>query len=696
MRYTLAFCIGLFLGSWGCSSSSEDQAPEVVIPPSAEPSKGPNVVPKPAVATQPAAPVSACDPDRIIDLNRAAMPTNDGGYIIATEHGIRNEFVGECGGNGNEQVFKFTAASPGLWIFSIDSDDLYLDTILYARSTCDDAETEIACNDDIVPNEIIQSELTVRLDKSATIYIFADSYAGESGTFNLRVRTVPVRSDGETCDVTGQANACSDSSFCRVDQDNPGANGICSPNEAARVTNLRAYRNGDILQIGIEGVDEGGDVTRANLQLYGSPQRRCVGVDDEGQAQQTQTACNDNRGCATGQTCQLVDVVLQLNSQGADTYILQPINPVFGQTSFIFKWANEILDDFSQATRVRARFEDSQGNEGEWSEVTAIENIPTAGANGCDEDRILNTCGAGQACLDPQSTGVFSCLEVSAPTFEKLKVYYDVETNLMGIEATGKDVDRDIRGIQVEYLDEQGAVGGDAAIRFDYIDREGDDYIGYASFTAEATTAIKGVKAQTYDEERILSNALETDMFLAPTTAQAGEICDVLGAQASCADGLFCFPPSEGARNVCGQPARACPESFGTVIDLANTGYDGEWRMTGDLTGLTNQTVGSCGGGSAQAFYKFIAPEDGTYSIYVRSRAPNSDPIVYVRTHCGYGPEVPQFELACNDDISNRSYSSLVRPRLKANDEVYIVVDGAQGRSGPWRGPYNLIVRKLP
>ena len=328
--------------------------------------------------------------------------------------------------------------------------------------------------------------------------------------------------------------------------------------------------------------------------------------------------------------------------------------------------------------------------------MTAIENVPTASDDGCDEDRVLNICGSGEACLDPQETGQFFCIEVSAPEFEKLKVFYDAETKLMGIEATGIDVDRDIRGVQVQYLDEAGAVGGDAAIRFDYVSRIDENYVGYASFTAESTTPIKAVRAQTYDEERILSNELETDMFLTAVDAQIGQPCDVLGAQAKCAEGLFCFPPSEGDQNVCGQPERACPASFGNVVDLANLGYDDEWRTTGDLTGLSNQTVGSCGGGSAQAFYKFTAPDDGTYSIYVRSRAPGSDPIVYVRTHCGYGPEVPQFELACNDDISDRSYSSLVRPKLKANDEVYIVVDGAQGRSGPWRGPYNLIVRKLP
>ena len=542
LKYTSVIFLALLCVGTGCDDSGSPAA-ELAPPIMAEPSSGPNVLPEPATSTQPAEPVPACDPQRVIDLNRAAMPTNDGGFLIKTEHGVRNDFIGECGGTGKEQVFKFTAGAAGLWIFSVEADDLYLDTILYARSSCDDEETEIACNDDIVPNEILQSRLNLRLAKGATVFVYADSYAGEGGTFDLRVRTVPEQQNGESCDVTERKNVCPEDSFCRVDQNSPGAEGICSANEPAVVTRVRAYRNGDALQLGIDGTDSGGDVTRANLQLFGPPQMRCVGTNDDGSQRITNTSCTGSSNCQSGENCESVDVRIQLNSQGADTYILQPLEPVFGRTSFTFKWASDVLENFPQTTRVRVRFEDSRENQGEWSAVTAIENVPQGTADNCDQARVLNVCPSGQACMDPDDDGTHGCVEVNAPVLDKVKVFYDAETKLMAVEASGTDADKDIRGVQVSYLDGQGSVVGSITYKFDFIERENTAYTGYASFEVESTSPPVAANIKSYDEERILSNELSADMFIEAVTANEGEICDQRGARAPCAEGLFCYPP---------------------------------------------------------------------------------------------------------------------------------------------------------
>jgi hypothetical protein len=423
---------------------------------------------------------------------------------------------------------------------------------------------------------------------------------------------------------------------------------------------------------------------------------RCVGTNDDGTESVTNTNCANNSGCQNGETCTSVDVRIQLNSDGADTYIIQPIEPVFGLNMFTFKWTNEVLKNFPQTTRVRVRFEDSKDNQGDWSEVTVIENVPQGTMESCDKSRILDTCADGQACLDPDEDGTFGCVAVSAPLLDKVKVFYDAETKLMGVEASGTDVDRDIRGIQVKYIDDQGSVVGSVTYKFDFVEREADAYTGYASFEVDSTSPPISTKIQAYDEERILSNEKASELFLEPMTASEGDNCDVRGARAPCGEGLFCYPPQIDERNVCGKPLTECPSDWGDIVKLNDAGRAGEWRLTGDLTGRANVTQGSCGGGSAQGIYEFTAPAEATYSFYARSRAPGSDPVLYIRSHCSFGADVPQFELGCNDDISERSYSSLIRQKLTEGQTVYLFVDGAQSRQGPWRGPFNLIVRQLP
>ncbi|MEZ4474529.1 MAG: hypothetical protein R3F60_27825 [bacterium] len=66
--------------------------------------------------------------------------------------------------------------------------------MLYLRSTCDDAGSELACNDD---ESGLQSGLQIELEADQAIFVFVDSFdAQATGPFGVHV----LRADGSaTC-----------------------------------------------------------------------------------------------------------------------------------------------------------------------------------------------------------------------------------------------------------------------------------------------------------------------------------------------------------------------------------------------------------------------------------------------------------------------------------------------------------------
>ena len=99
--------------------------------------------------------------------------------------GATAEVAGSCAGNGAETVYSFTVPAAGVWTFTTFGENTAFDTALHLRGVCDDAETELACNDDISQG-ILQSGLIVEaLEADAELFIFVDAFAGAGGDFEL-------------------------------------------------------------------------------------------------------------------------------------------------------------------------------------------------------------------------------------------------------------------------------------------------------------------------------------------------------------------------------------------------------------------------------------------------------------------------------------------------------------------------------
>ena len=78
-------------------------------------------------------------------------------------------FEGSCGGEGPERAFAFTLAERSLYSFDLTGESV--DGVLFLRSDCRDAASEIGCDDGLDADHL-SGEL-----EAGTYYLFADAYA---------------------------------------------------------------------------------------------------------------------------------------------------------------------------------------------------------------------------------------------------------------------------------------------------------------------------------------------------------------------------------------------------------------------------------------------------------------------------------------------------------------------------------------
>ena len=378
-----------------------------------------------------ALPIDHCADDATTDFNESAEALEDGGWRYEGEYNLRGNFAGSCGGEGREAVFRFAAPSAGRWAFHSGPVEGELDTVLYARSDCADVETELSCNDDIENQVILESSLQLNLEEGQLIYLFADTFGGTGKPFFLTARTIPVAAIGEACDRSGQRTGCPPDAYCRVAPDADEDEGVCAPDTPPGIDELRAFRAGNLITVQVDGHDDGADVTEGRLQLYRGNQR------------------------------------IVLNQQGADTFIIRPIESVYGETTFVFRFrAGLDQEAWQAANRIRFWLRDARENDGE-AVATELADLPAA-ADGCDQHRILDGCPSGTACLDRDEDGTYLCANIQAPEITRVKGFLNRNAPslafdrgargwVVGFEVRGFDPDEDVTGIGLHLVKRTGA-----------------------------------------------------------------------------------------------------------------------------------------------------------------------------------------------------------------------------------------------
>ena len=103
-----------------------------------------------------------------------------GGRINFDTTGAPSAGRAGCGGGGPQQVIVVSLGQRSNVSFEIV--ERSFDTLIHLRSACDDAASEIACNDDGSPDDFLASRIpedagTIALDPG-TYYLYIDSFGG--------------------------------------------------------------------------------------------------------------------------------------------------------------------------------------------------------------------------------------------------------------------------------------------------------------------------------------------------------------------------------------------------------------------------------------------------------------------------------------------------------------------------------------
>ena len=172
-----------------------------------------------------------------------------------------------------------------------------------------------------------------------------------------------------TCsDPAEETNICAADYFCDNSGSADGESGICVSDLPPSIEDVLAYRAGDVLSIQINGSDTAGDVVTGRLQLYQGANR--IILDPE---------------------------------QGSDTFIMDPIDSVEGQEQFVYRYRASVFENWPRPHLYGLHSQIAKA-----THLTGLRaNIRNAIAvqNECDEHRIVNFCGEGTACLDPDENG---------------------------------------------------------------------------------------------------------------------------------------------------------------------------------------------------------------------------------------------------------------------------------------------------
>ena len=143
-----------------------------------------------------------CNSPLLLDLSADSVQGNTVGSGA--------DYSGDCGGgSAEEQVYVFTVAQQVHIVFETSG----YDTILYLRSLCNNANSEIACNDDGGPG--MGSRISVDL-QPGTYYLFVDGYSTNAGSYTLTIEidcppgSIYYPATGECIDDPCVPNPCSD------------------------------------------------------------------------------------------------------------------------------------------------------------------------------------------------------------------------------------------------------------------------------------------------------------------------------------------------------------------------------------------------------------------------------------------------------------------------------------------------------
>jgi cysteine-rich repeat protein len=169
-------------------------------------------------------PPSEMCPGGVIDISADPAGTK----IVGDFRALRDDHEGSCGGSGRDAVYSFKAPGNGEAVASLTVlGDSKTDTVIHARTQCDDPKTEMACANTGAggTNELIGP---FPVTKGETYFVFVDSQGEALGGFSLRVRFRPddaCEGQGGPCVAAAHGSCATGTIQCSADKSTL----ICQP-----------------------------------------------------------------------------------------------------------------------------------------------------------------------------------------------------------------------------------------------------------------------------------------------------------------------------------------------------------------------------------------------------------------------------------------------------------------------------------
>lgn len=112
------------------------------------------------------------------------------GVVTVDTKPLTANYAGTCGGSSKEGVVVVTPPINGRLTAKLTGIDYH--AVLYARTTCNDATTEKACDDDAPTPSTSSRDITISgVVAGVPIYFFVDGYNGAAGVARLNVTVTP-------------------------------------------------------------------------------------------------------------------------------------------------------------------------------------------------------------------------------------------------------------------------------------------------------------------------------------------------------------------------------------------------------------------------------------------------------------------------------------------------------------------------
>lgn len=662
--------------------------------------------------------------------------------IVITDFGVStgatsagtSSAAGSCAdSSGTEAVFAFTAPSTGTVCMRTRGSSF--NTLLYARSSCANAASEIICNDN---GRNQQSEISLSAVAGQTYFIFVDGVSGATGSYVLAVTegacpplgfencTDGIDNDSDffadcadtdcfsTSTCISSAEVCTD----RVDNDRDGAldcaDTDCAANPACLPPGAEVCN--DLFDNDRDGATDCADRDcTANPLCILPPETNCTNrTDDDGDGA---IDCFDT-DCFGSVNCDVVELCADGLDNDGDTLVDCADNECTGAPNCVTVpqtcASPNVASSYGRYSGLTSGL--FNNNVPSCSPSTAPESVwrftpPESGlicvtTAGSTYDTVLfarNSCGGTAtdlACNDDTS-GLTSQVQLSVTA--GVEVYFLVD----GFAALGGTYRLNISG---------GACGtgvGETACT-DRIDNDRDGRTDCADTDCAGNVACIVPATETNCTDRI-DNDRDGAVDCADSNCAGTAACAVPTSETSCTDvvdndrdgAIDCADPDCDADPACALPASEIDCGNGLdddgdgAIDCADTDClastlcipavgtcDAPLTLnpfgtnTGDLADGANVAAGSCGGlaGNEQVWgldLAFPLPIDVAACVTVRSAA--FSPVLYYGTStCG----AVGSEIACSPSADGLSASLEIT--VGPGDTLSLFVDSLDGGAGAY------------